>query len=46
VKRFGNTEENIEKIGKRQKKIMKRYRKYGTNVILIVKRFGKYRRKQ
>jgi hypothetical protein len=25
---------------------MKRYRKYGTNVILIVKRFGKYRRKQ
>jgi hypothetical protein len=33
VNRFGNTEENIEKIGKRLKKIMKRYRKYGTKVI-------------
>jgi hypothetical protein len=33
VKRFGNTEENIEKIRKRLKKIMKRYRNYGTKVI-------------
>jgi hypothetical protein len=33
VKRFGNTEENSEKIGKIQEKIMKRYRKYGTKVI-------------
>jgi hypothetical protein len=33
VKRFGNTEENGEMLGKIQKKIMKRYRKYGTKVI-------------
>jgi hypothetical protein len=28
-----NIEENSEKIGKIQEKIMKRYRKYGTKVI-------------
>ena len=40
-----NTEENSEKIGKIQTKIVNRYGKYGTKVSWIVKRFGKYRRK-
>jgi hypothetical protein len=35
-----NTEENSKKIGKIQKKIVKRYEKYGRKA-----RFGKYRRK-
>jgi hypothetical protein len=36
---------NSEKIWKIQKKIVKRYEKYGRKVNRIVKRFGKYRRK-
>jgi hypothetical protein len=40
-----NTEENSKKIGKIQKKIVKRYEKYGRKASLIVRRFGKYRGK-
>jgi hypothetical protein len=40
-----NTEENIEKIGKIRKNIMKWYGKYGRNPSRIVKRFWKYGRK-
>jgi hypothetical protein len=40
-----NTEENSKKIGKIQKKIVKRYEKYGRKASRILKRFGKYRRK-
>jgi hypothetical protein len=40
-----NTEENSKKIGKIQKKIVKRYEKYGRKASRIVNRFGKYRGK-
>jgi hypothetical protein len=40
-----NTEENSKKIGKIQKKIVKRYENYGRKASLIVRRFGQYRRK-
>ena len=53
MKRFGNyrrklwndmqnMEENSEKIGKIQKKIVKSYGKYGRKARQIVKWFGKY----
>ena len=45
VKRFGNTEENSEKIGKIWKIIVNWFGKYGRKASRIVKRFGKYRRK-
>jgi hypothetical protein len=35
----------VKKKWKIQKKIVKRYEKYGRKANLIVKRFGKYRRK-
>jgi hypothetical protein len=35
----------VKKKWKIQKKIVKRYEKYGRKASLIVKRFGKYRRK-
>jgi NADH:ubiquinone oxidoreductase subunit 2 (subunit N) len=38
-------EENSEKRRKIQKKILKRYGKYGTKVSLIVIRYGQYGRK-
>jgi len=41
-----NTEENSEKIWKMQKKIVKRYGKYGKKVSWIVKRHGKHGRKE
>jgi hypothetical protein len=40
-----NTEENSKKIKKIQKKIVKRYEKYGRMASRIMIRFGKYRRK-
>ena len=40
-----NMEENSEKICKIQKKIVKRYGKYGRKVSWIVIGFGKYGRK-
>jgi hypothetical protein len=40
-----NMEENSEKIWKIQKKIVKRYGKYGRKVSWIVIGFGKYGRK-
>jgi hypothetical protein len=45
VKKFGNTEENSEKIGKIWEKIVKWFGKYGRKASRIVQRFGKYRRK-
>ena len=40
-----NMEENSEKIGKIQKKIVKWYGKYGRKASWIVKRYEKYGRK-
>ena len=42
-----NTEENSEKIGEIQKKIVIRFGKYGRKIswIPVVKRYGKYGRK-
>jgi hypothetical protein len=40
-----NTEENSEKIGKIQQKIVKRYQKYGRKTSRVVKNIGKYRGK-
>jgi hypothetical protein len=40
-----STEENSEKIGKIQQKIVKRYEKYGRKTSRVVRMIGKYRGK-